>query len=77
MANRDISWLFDKKVCKFMRKGEIGDWRNYFTFAQSEFFDAIYTEKLKDTGLSFQFQATIQPSLTSEGSDGQGQVTAV
>ena len=55
MANRDTVWLFNQKISKFMRKGQVGDWRNYFTFAQSEAFDELYKEKMKDSGLDFRF----------------------
>jgi len=55
MANRDTVWLFNQKISKFMRKGLVGDWRNYFTFAQSEAFDELYKEKMKDSGLDFRF----------------------
>lgn len=64
MANRDISWLFDRKVCKFMRKGEIGDWKNYFTFAQNDFFDALFADKAKDTGLTFLYEPPAKQSTT-------------
>ena len=35
----------------FARKGEVGDWKNYFTPEQSAQFDAIYAERMKGTGL--------------------------
>lgn len=39
----------------FMRKGKVGDWRNYFTAEQNAVFDALYVEKMKDSGLEFEF----------------------
>lgn len=49
-------WLFDQSVCKFMRKGQVGDWRNYFSLAQSDFFDALYADKTTDCALDFKFE---------------------
>uniref|UniRef100_A0A7E4VK25 Sulfotransfer_1 domain-containing protein n=1 Tax=Panagrellus redivivus TaxID=6233 RepID=A0A7E4VK25_PANRE len=56
MANRDTVWLFNQKISKFMRKGAVGDWKNYFTFVQSELFDELYKEKMAGSGLDFKFE---------------------
>ena len=39
----------------FMRKGEVGDWKNYFTPEQSTEIDKICKERLEGTGLVFDF----------------------
>ncbi len=39
----------------FMRKGIVGDWRNHFTAEQNAEFDAVYSERMKDSGLEFDF----------------------
>ena len=39
----------------FMRKGEVGDWVNYFTPEQSAEMDRICSERLQGTGLEFIF----------------------
>ncbi|XP_036944208.1 amine sulfotransferase-like [Acanthopagrus latus] len=40
----------------FMRKGQIGDWKNIFTAAQSERVDRLLQEKLGDMSLKFIFE---------------------
>lgn len=56
---KDHSPLGDigEKIKKFMyRKGEIGDWKNHFTVAMNEHFDAIYKEEMKDSDIQIQFE---------------------
>ena len=36
--------------------GQVGDWKNHFTDAQSKALDDIYEEKLRGTGLEFDFE---------------------
>ena len=39
----------------FLRKGEVGDWKNYFTSEQAAKLDAMYNERMKGTGIDLQF----------------------
>jgi hypothetical protein len=40
----------------FFRKGQIGSWKERFTVAQNELFDALYAVRMKDSGLEFEFE---------------------
>ncbi len=42
-------------VKKFIRKGEVGDWRNYFTPEQSAYVDAQCKERLAPEGIDFSY----------------------
>uniref|UniRef100_A0A914V7C3 Sulfotransferase domain-containing protein n=1 Tax=Plectus sambesii TaxID=2011161 RepID=A0A914V7C3_9BILA len=55
MANREGVWLFNQARSKFMRKGVVGDWKNYFTVGQSEIFDQLYSYKMKGSNLDYEF----------------------
>lgn len=39
-----------------LRKGVVGDWKNYFTSEQNEIFDLMHHKKLADVDLAFQFE---------------------
>ena len=43
----------DPKAPPFMRKGEVGDWVNYFTPEQLADLDAKISQRLERTGLEF------------------------
>ncbi|XP_051522945.1 sulfotransferase 1C2 [Myxocyprinus asiaticus] len=47
--------VFDQSISAFMRKGEVGDWVNHFTPAQSQMFDEDYTNQMKDVDIPFRF----------------------
>ncbi|XP_028439820.1 sulfotransferase 1C1 isoform X2 [Perca flavescens] len=55
MAN--YSWIpavvFDQSISPFMRKGEVGDWRNHFTPEQSKMFDEDYEKQMNDVNIPF------------------------
>ena len=46
----------DHTISPFMRKGTVGDWKNYFTVAQNESFDKLLKDQLQDTTLTFDYE---------------------
>ncbi|XP_062382291.1 sulfotransferase 2B1-like isoform X2 [Sardina pilchardus] len=55
MSNYSLvsSEIFDQKKSAFLRKGTTGDWKNTLTEAQSDHFDAVYEEKMKNVKFHF------------------------
>ena len=52
----NFNWIPQREgIPGHFRKGDIGDWRNQFTAAQSQQLDAVFMEKMKGTGLQFDF----------------------
>lgn len=46
----------DRKGVKFIRKGQIGDWKNYMTPEMSAKFDQWIEEKFAGSGLEFEYE---------------------
>ncbi|XP_037105573.1 sulfotransferase 1 family member D1-like [Syngnathus acus] len=45
--------IFDTSISSYMRKGEVGDWKNHFTPQQSAEFDKVYETKMKEVNIPF------------------------
>ena len=54
-ANRVWVPEFQKKGAQFLRKGIVGDWKNFLTAKQSAEIESICAERLKATGLVFRY----------------------
>nr|XP_057918361.1 sulfotransferase 1 family member D1-like isoform X2 [Doryrhamphus excisus] len=48
--------IFDLSLYTFMRKGEVGDWKNHFTPQQAKEFDEDYEKKMKNVNIPFRTQ---------------------
>ena len=57
--NANYNWIIGSLMTAegaFMRKGVVGDWKNYFSSEQNASFDKIYREKMEGSGLEFDFE---------------------
>lgn len=63
MMNASNYWLGGSaEGPKLLRKGEIGDWKNYFTSDLNEKFENEVMNKIKGAGLVFDFGVDFQNS---------------
>nr|DBA19074.1 TPA: hypothetical protein GDO54_014950 [Pyxicephalus adspersus] len=58
MANFSVlpTSMFNQSISSFMRKGQVGDWQNYFLVSQNLLFDEEYTKKMESSGLRFRME---------------------
>lgn len=54
-TNREGNPLMDFSIARFLRKGGVGDWRNHFTAAQNERFQAVWEQQMGGTALQQDF----------------------
>ena len=47
-VNHQDNRVFDQKISKFLRKGEVGDWKNHFSEEQSNYIDNRMKETFPD-----------------------------
>ena len=55
-VNFSTSANFNLEIVPFIRKGQVGDWGNYFSKEQNEFIDALMKERLEGTGIQVSFE---------------------
>lgn len=48
--------IMDYQISAFFRKGQVGNWKEYFTPEQSQYVDDIYKRRIQGTGLDFRFE---------------------
>ena len=54
----NFNWFEGMKVDGFIRKGKVGQWKNFFTEKQNELFDKVFKERMEGTGIEFDTEET-------------------
>ncbi|OIS95883.1 cytosolic sulfotransferase 6 [Nicotiana attenuata] len=54
-VNKNEKWPTGEDHKLFFRRGEVGDWKNYFTTEMAEKLDHIIEQKFLGSGLSFYY----------------------
>ena len=49
----NFRWFEGMKGDGFIRKGQVGEWKKYFTDEQNELFDKVFKERMEGTGIAF------------------------
>ncbi len=55
-TNMEDIGAYKKEISKFMRRGEVGDWKGYFSENQNEFVAEMLDRKFGKTGLQFKYE---------------------
>ena len=55
MVNNSAAYNWNDKLPSFLRKGQVGGWKEYFTPKLSAKFESEILHKLEGTGLHFDF----------------------
>ena len=54
----NFNWFEGMKGDGFIRKGQVGQWKNFFTEKQNELFDKVFKERMEGTGIEFDTEET-------------------
>lgn len=58
--------IMDHSKSSFMRKGEIGDWKNMFTEEQNQYFESVFTSKMQGCTLEFVWEKQDEEETNTE-----------
>ncbi|KAK2138403.1 hypothetical protein LSH36_3123g00016 [Paralvinella palmiformis] len=56
MVNKTLTGNFNMQISSFMRKGKIGDWKNYFSQEQSGAVEKSYKDTIEPFGIGLEFE---------------------